>query len=195
MTNKINNQSQFELFPANTPPIQKDKNKGGPLKDLTFSAENIIVLCIVFVMVLVFCFSFGVDRGKKVVKPPSKDVISRDFHQNEDVEIVIEEKVAVPLKAQLAPIKEPINVENEVTSAVELSVIEDLFTVQVASFKNEENAQREAQRLQDFGEDIFVLTKGSHSIVCIGKFNLKENAKELSHKLKSKYNDCLVRRL
>jgi len=41
----------------------------------------------------------------------------------------------------------------------------------------------------------FVLPKGSYSIVCVGKFILKNDAARYSRKLKKKYNDCLVRRL
>ena len=73
---------------------------------------------------------------------------------------------------------------------------EKLFTIQVASFKLKANAQREAARIKRMGhEDIFVVPKGNYSIVCVGKFAQRDEAKKFSGRLKEKYNDCLVRRL
>ena len=73
---------------------------------------------------------------------------------------------------------------------------ENLFTIQVASFKLEKNAKREADRLRGRGhDDTFVVPKGSYSIVCVGKFIQRNEAKKFSSKLKKRYNDCLVRRL
>ena len=73
---------------------------------------------------------------------------------------------------------------------------ERIFTIQVASFKLRKNAQREADHLKSIGhEDAFVIPKGSYSIVCVGKFAQKVEAKKFSSKLSNRYNDFLVRRL
>ena len=40
-----------------------------------------------------------------------------------------------------------------------------------------------------------VIPKGSHSIVCVGKFALKDQASHYLKELKKQYKDCLVRRL
>lgn len=69
------------------------------------------------------------------------------------------------------------------------------YTIQVASFKKEKNAKIEAERLKGIGVDIFVLPKGEYSIVCIGRFMKKDDAKEFSVKIKDRYKDYLIRRL
>ncbi len=71
------------------------------------------------------------------------------------------------------------------------------YTIQVASFKKEKNAKIEAERLKGkgIGVDIFVLPKGEYSIVCVGRFLKKDDAKEFSVKIKDRYKDYLIRRL
>ena len=73
--------------------------------------------------------------------------------------------------------------------------IKKFYTVQVASYKGEKYAQKEASLLKQKGYDILVLPKGAFSIVCVGKFKEKEEAKNFSQKLKKQYKDCLVRSL
>ena len=67
------------------------------------------------------------------------------------------------------------------------------YTIQIASYKSEKIAQREADLLKQKGYDILVVPKGSFFIICVGKFNQKEQAKSYSQKLKKQYKDCLVR--
>ena len=66
----------------------------------------------------------------------------------------------------------------------------------IHSFKDIKNAQKEVDRLKKLkiAGDIFTVSKGSHVIVCIGKFNQQSAAKEFSKRLKNQYSDCLVRR-
>lgn len=68
------------------------------------------------------------------------------------------------------------------------------YTIQVASFKKKERAVEEAQKLTQKGHQIFIVPKGSHSIVCIGKFSQKKEAEKILNKFKIKYGDSLVRR-
>lgn len=68
------------------------------------------------------------------------------------------------------------------------------YTIQVASFKKKERAVEEAQKLTKKGHQIFIVPKGSHSIVCIGKFSQKKEAEKVLNKFKNKYGDSLVRR-
>ena len=73
--------------------------------------------------------------------------------------------------------------------------IDKSYTVQVASFKNQEYAEKEAMDLKKSGYEPFILPKGSHLIVCIGKFATKNEAEKFSVKLKSKYKDSVIRSL
>ncbi|OGX05426.1 MAG: hypothetical protein A2Z88_05910 [Omnitrophica WOR_2 bacterium GWA2_47_8] len=88
-------------------------------------------------------------------------------------------KPAVPLDPKLQKIKLPDNV----------------YTVQVASYKKENQAHEAAQDLKVHGYEIFVMPKGEYSILCVGKFIEKNQASQYASKLKRKFKDCLVRRL
>ena len=170
------------------------------LKDLTLSIENIIVLCIVFVMAVVLFFSFGVERGKQIVKgalaepPATVTVVSTPeaaTNKIADRSLSVQAAGSPTQQKQQKQQKEA-----PVSAAPSLEIKgKDTFTIQVASFKEKEKAQMEARRLKSKGYEIFVLPKGKHSIVCIGKFGIKDEAMEFSNKLKGKYTDCLVRRL
>ena len=203
MNNNYNKQTQFELFPGSSSnPNEPIKARRFTIKALTLSVENIIVVSIVLLMVVVVFFSFGVERGKHIA-----DVSEGP----EKINLANETKgaiIAAPLEAQdmdeakiqvlsdqnrpkvLEPHEEilelPVGIEREP---------DNYYTIQVASFKLEKSAQREAMGLKQRGYDTLVVPKGSYSIVCVGKFTQRHDAKAFSTQLRSKYKDCLVRRL
>ena len=198
-------QSQFELFPGVLKNGNYEIGKSAHLtKDLTLSLENIIVLCIISVMVVILFFSFGVEKGKRVAMlsgeqsqsetPGTKDKAS----ESESIQGV---STTQQIVKGVIPGDIPENVIKDGQLAFRPPIEkvdgeEQLFTIQVASFKLKKNAQREAQRLKGGGhKDIFVIAKGSYSIVCVGKFAKRIEAKRFSNTLKNRYNDCLVRRL
>lgn len=160
------------------------------LKSLTLTAENIIVLGIVFVMTLVLFFSFGFEKGKRMTR----------FSMWAAAPQAQAERAVLPAREAAVPEERSGNLGAGSDPLLEVlpsgtSAQEDTFTIQVASFKQERDAQKEATLLKKKGYDIFILSKGKHSIVCVGKFAQKNAAKQFSNRLKNKYTDCLVRRL
>ncbi|HBR14694.1 MAG TPA: hypothetical protein DD723_04005 [Candidatus Omnitrophica bacterium] len=216
MINKFKCQTQFELFPGALKNSQDQENPRSLFKNLTLSPENIIVLVILFVMALVLFFSFGVERGKTIVKtdsalmednlnvynaqPVAIDVNplqtegQKTFSSREKLVGANEIKAnteVISVKTQKNEVKP---LQEETLKAQEIFGNGE-FTIQVASFKLENRAQEEAKKLKEkMGQETFVLSKGKYSIVCIGKFAQKDSAQKLFNKLKKKYNDCLVRR-
>jgi len=197
-------QSQFELFPGSSKYSPETGKSSRLIKDLTLSLENIIVLCIIFVMTLVLFFSFGVERGRRVALPSNKinevDMIQTVTNNPEKqpvqsvTQVQQEERVVFPVDIPQEILEESDPVFQPPTEKTEEQ--EKLFTIQVASFKLEKNAKQEADRLKGIGhEDAFVLPKGSHTIVCVGKFVQRNEAQKFSSRLKKRYNDCLVRSL
>src|SRR5262245_4364396 len=60
-------QAQFELFPG-TPGSSDETGRPRYLfAHLNLSMENIVILGIVILMTMVFIFSLGVEKGKKIV--------------------------------------------------------------------------------------------------------------------------------
>jgi septal ring-binding cell division protein DamX len=70
------------------------------------------------------------------------------------------------------------------------------YTVQVASYKSQKFAQKEADALMQKGyRDIQIVPKGAYVILCVGNFSTKSDASAYTSKLKGRYQDTVVRRL
>src|SRR6185295_7761413 len=181
--------SQFELFPKKNDHYATETYKSRPqIKDLTLSVENIIVLCIILVMTCVLFFSFGVERGRHLVSNANQEAApaATEATSAEEVAVSATAPAAVEVSAAgsaqtVAPTASPAGAQTatgEATADREIIQVPvervltdaDFFTIQVASYKYESAAQREAKRLSESGYEIFVLAKGTYSIVCVGKF-------------------------
>jgi len=196
-SNNPHSHTQFELFPKDAGSINLDAARGrAQIKDLTLSIENIIVVGIVLLMSYVLFFSFGVERGRQLTKTK---VLNVDVPSSSDDAFVQQAPVTETVKL------DPQNAASDTAGAASQQVIsvpiekeltdEQLFTIQIASFKQESSAKKEADSLSGLGEDIFVVPKGGYSIVCVGKFAEKNKATQYSKRLKTKYRDLLVRSL
>ena len=75
------------------------------------------------------------------------------------------------------------------------SLSPDVYTIQVESFKNRGLALRQAQNLTKNGFSPIAFTKGSHIILCVGKFSNQERAQFLLNQLQKTYANCRIRRL
>ncbi len=202
--------TQFELFPkAKESPAYPERRTffGGKL---SLSIENVTILMMAVVVIMVMSFSLGMEKGKRV----SKSMILRMLHPDLAVQEALQPSVAPEAEATNlnpdskiegpAPAPTPLAQldKNAAGSGApdraesgEEKVVDKFYTIQVASFKKRDMAQKEAMQLQDKGYDIMVVPKGQYSIVCVGKFPAEEEAKVVSQELKKKYKDCLIRRL
>lgn len=113
-------------------------------------------------------------------------------------EPTVENKAAVDVKVPKIVRKEPVSkvsVQSQVAVAGKRAP-KGVFTVQVASYKTEKTAGREAQNLKQKGyRDVYVIPKGSYVIVCVGNFSSKADASAYTRKLKGRYQEPVVRRL
>ena len=206
----FNKQSQFELFPTNgssSRPSDSPKQRF-LLRSLTLSLENLVVLGIMMIMGFVISYSLGIEKGKnwQTVTDRSTKAIVRQ------VKTPMVPATATSATKPVAPTApSALDPSPAVASAVSgktliltkpnespaeiVAQLEKFYTIQVASYKGEKYAQKEADLLKQKGYDILVLPKGAFSIVCVGKFKEKEEAKDFSKKLKKQYKDCLIRSL
>ncbi len=199
--------SQFELFPGVVGHTEQKTDTRIFFKSITISIENFVVLAVVIIISMVTAFSIGVERGKRSVP-----LRSAQRTEAQPVEVKTEPPPALSEHAsqpaldttppQAVEIATPIlqaAAEPEPSTLAAKTVVEKnpekQYTVQVASFKKEHYAQKEAEGLKESGYEIFVMPKGSYSIVCVGKFARKAQAKEISKRLRKKYKDCLIRSL
>src|SRR5580698_3887877 len=59
-------QPQFELFPANSATLEDINKPRFLLANLTLSVESLVIFAILGIMVSLFSFSLGVERGKHI---------------------------------------------------------------------------------------------------------------------------------
>ena len=69
------------------------------------------------------------------------------------------------------------------------------YAVQVVSYTQVRLAQQELRRLQGTGERAFLIMRNGLTVVYVGPFPSKQNAREKSANLKDRYQDCFVRTL
>ena len=200
--------TQFELFPRPQDDPAQPEPRTFFVGKLILSVENIMILTMAVVVIMVVSFSLGMEKGKRLSKkavlrmlpqdspapespqPPAQDAVIEDAKTMAGKELV----EAAPEKTPLVRLDEE-PVDPDAAQAAGEKVVDNFYTIQVASFKKRTMAQKEAMQLQDKGYDIMVVPKGQYSIVCVGKFPVKEEAKVVSQELKKKYKDCLIRRL
>jgi len=200
-----NKQSQFELFPRDSE--HSSLKKTGHrffLTSLTLSLENLVVCGVILIMFMVISFSLGVERGAKIASrkmgsPKKKTAVVKErTDEKYGIENTHLTKASILGKVSLQASQEDTAVEDQFEFSKvkrEKGIQEQLYTVQVASFKKEEYAQKEAMGLKEKGYEIFVIPKGEYSIVCVGKFSEKNQARQFSAELRSQYRDCYIRSL
>ncbi len=204
MSQANNSTTQFELFPEggkNT--YQAPIGRSNPRK-IILSTEHLIGGCIVLIVAGVVCFCLGVQQGQKRVQ--AGQVAQKNVADISDENAIIvrsdEPKVEV---LEIPPvieesIQEVVEVPEEKIEILDIELPPEVpefsgYTIQVASFEKESSAKQEALNLQKKGFETSIMQKGRHSIVCVGKFSDRQDAKKFSKRLKDKYKDFIVRRL
>lgn len=69
------------------------------------------------------------------------------------------------------------------------------YTIQVASISNSKNVSGELSKLKNKGYTAFSLAKGKYTVICVGRFNARQDAQINLAKMKTSYPDCQIRRL
>jgi len=178
---------------------------------VSLSLENLVIFAIVAIMVVIFSFSLGIERGKGVAmngdQVPSSDArsavtVSRGAVKIEKATGKMEAK---EFEADTQKIKPAMPVAQSVvkTKAIAKPAVTTAksagagpYTLQVASYKGIKSAQREADKLKQKGfDDVYVLPKGTYTIVCVGNFQNKEDASGMKRQLNNRYQGSVVRRL
>lgn len=177
---------------------------------ISLSLENLVILSIVAIMVVIFSFAMGIERGRRLalsvpeqseashanvaVVKNGKDAVKADVKA---LPVESQKIKAVTLSSQTMVKGKPAgNAAVAPVSAGMTAAGSGAYTVQVATYKNERPAQRAADLLKQKGfKDVYVLPKGSYTIVCVGNFQRKEDSSDTRRQLKGLYRDSLVRRL
>lgn len=211
-------QPQFELFPANSASMDEVNKPKFLLANLTLSIESLVILTILGIMVALFSFSLGVERGKQVAAQ-AIDEQHASTAWTAATRSVVAQKPAVKAvaaasaiaPAATAPVQnragnggfinkttaKPAPVQPVVkpaAAAVPQTKPAGRLTIQTASYKSETWAKQEAMALKAKGLPSFLIKKGDFWLVCVGHFSSTKAANSALKKIQSKYRGSSVRR-
>ncbi|MBL7084748.1 MAG: SPOR domain-containing protein [Candidatus Omnitrophica bacterium] len=151
---------------------------------LSLSYENIIIFSIGLIMLLVACYSLGVEKGKHLVRVQSEEINieaepkpSFGFSQDDS-------KTGKPTEPQEKKIKVKVAQKSEDPKK--------LPYIQVASFRTDKYARKEMQELKNNGYRSFLSKWGNFSVVCVGRYKNRDEARAALKNLKRLYADCIL---
>ena len=174
------NPIQLEIFSSAE---NQSGKKNIPKRSLSYILihEKIILLIIGFLLVGIVSFTLGVNKGKNLAS------------------LSVKKQLETLPKMEAGPegLKEETKVTKEETETKIQPKEEEKagFTIQVATYRTQSYANREAEKLKKRGLVTLVLTKGEYKQLCVGKFLSRNEAKVVLKNLKPRYQDCFIKRL
>jgi hypothetical protein len=199
-------QPQFELFPANSATLEDVNKPRFLLANLTLSIESLVILTILGIMIALFAFSLGVERGKHLAALALDERVSAAWNLAPRKPAL---PVAQPALRQAVPAvlpqktgnsgfvtakKAPVAMAQARQQAAVPLAKPAHFTVQVATYKNGTYAKSEASALKAKGFQSFLIKTGDFWLVCVGQFASQEAADAYYKKIQPKYRGSSVRR-
>jgi len=178
-------QPQFELFPANSATLEDINKPKFLLANLTLSVESLVIFAILGIMVSLFSFSLGVERGKHIAAQALDERVSAAWNVGARTMAPVAALAVAP--QVMAPVfQRPVFNHGFVSGA--------RYTLQVATYGNEEYARQDALLLKAKNFQSFLIKSGKYWLLCVGSYNNKESAAALLRKLPGQYRSSQVRR-
>jgi hypothetical protein len=177
-------QPQFELFPANSAALEDINKPKFLLAKLTLSVESIVIFTILGIMVALFSFSLGVERGKHLAAQALDERVSAAWN--------VGARTMAPVAVASVPLEATVPARRPLMNHA--FVLWTRYTLQAATYGNEEYAMQDALRLKAKGFQSFLIKTGKYWLLCVGNFNNKESAAALLKKLPGEYRLSQVRR-
>ncbi len=181
--------------------IKIDREKKLQKDGVVIPVDTTVLLAVVIILLLTLSFSWGVEKGRRLtlqdlsaekeipgqatvtaIKEPTTDKSPQREQAEEETEIITTVRA----------------IETEIEEATKTKKIETeqvLYKIQVASFLTINSAKQEASRLKEKGFPVIIDQKGRYSVVYVGNFQNENEAKATQEKLKTTYNDSILRRL
>ncbi len=189
------NYSQLELFshqPGHSEP--RSALAGSILRRIRIY-EKAILLAIGFIITAVVAFSLGIEKGKgsAVLKSDVRSDITgkkQPLAQSSRLNFIPRQEQATLERKPQAVISKP-----ESTIPQKPGEKPQNYTIQLASYKSASYAQKEAEALKKRGLGPVIVSKGKYTVLCVGNFSDKENARSLLLELEKQYHGCFIRRI
>lgn len=178
------NLSQLELFSQTTDGTQSKNHQSHRFIFNHFrNHEKIILIFIGFAVIGIVCFSLGVKKGKNLAMPKINPRLNTALNYQTSTNVT---KINLQTEIEKQNIKKQPSLKNTQQGG---------YTIQVASYQNKIQAQKEMEALKNKKFMPLVFSKGKYTVVCVGSFSNKETAQTLLAELKKYYRDCFIRRI
>ena len=185
-------QPQFELFPANSATLEDINKPKFLLANLTLSLESLVIFAILGIMIALFSFSLGVERGKHLAAQALDERVSAAW--NVGARTVAAPVVATIPASPAASVDRGVSEQRPAGKYGFMLGLGNRYTLQGATYGNEEYARQDALLLKAKGFQSFLIKSGKYWLLCIGSFNNKESALAFLRKLPAAYRSSQVRR-
>lgn len=220
-----NNSVQLEMFKTDDEASGGQGISGGNplyLKKIRGYQKSIYTF-MAFIFVSLVSFSFGVEKGKKQIAGIMPGMKIEPVYLPKAGSALPAGRQAAPLAVEVSPVSpkpRPVLLVNEnITGLTTLTTRKSApldkktekanlkaksvgkesvhinYTIQVASISNSKNVSGELSKLKSKGYTAFSLAKGKYTVICVGRFNAREDAQINLVKMKNSYPDCQIRRL
>lgn len=162
---------QQERFDQNSNPEEKENSK-----DLIFSKLGMVLWLVASISATIFSYHLGVRQGIQSSKNESPRQWLYYFNEMADKKAEAPVPAAAPLAAKIetapaaAVVEQPVILEAKKTPP-EAPKQESGFTIQVVTYRSQNLAEKEVERLKQKGQNAFVVPSGDYYQVCIELFN------------------------
>lgn len=159
----------------------KDNAGGSSRSMVILPLDILILLSVIAILLFTISFSMGVERGKKVAlkSGKTKEELIKSRSRNENTIIIRNENR---------------NAETPSRAADRNEEDKNSYHVQVASFKKENSARKEVEKLESNGYPVVVMKKGNYVVIYVGGFENEKEARSNFKNLKKKYKDCIFKK-
>ena len=156
---------------------------------ITLRLDQMIGVTLVFLVLFVLTFSWGVEKGKKtlresqVLRPVSAAIPVSEFSTNTASAVV--KATSLNFAGESIPKEVPITVAELPQPVAKVAKPDGKFTIQHVTYITQSAADREIQKLAKMGYSSFVIPSGKHRQVCIAAFQSRDEASQLLKKLRA----------
>lgn len=160
---------------------RKDNEEGSSRLRVILPLDILILLSVIAILLFTISFSMGVERGKKVAfsAGKTKEELIKSQSRSENTTIIRNENRNAEIPSKAADRDEGNR---------------NSYHVQVASFKKENSARKEVEKLKSNGYPVVVMKKGNYLVIYVGGFENEKEARSSFKDLKKRYKDCIFKK-
>ncbi|MFH1837442.1 MAG: SPOR domain-containing protein [Candidatus Omnitrophota bacterium] len=209
------NKMQTDLFEANGPEgrlrgirrIKKQYPRQRFLSHIPVPIEQMVIGAITILFLVIVAYAIGVEKGRSSAKEDLYEAGAVLPVEEKVTEVITEEQGAwseeLPMKDEdVYSKKEEAVLLEEQNEIIEEKIEIDItplpksgYILQLASFKNEDSAEKEMTKLKNKGFSGILSKTGSWYQVYIEGYKTIDEAKKSQKELSEEYKDCYIRRV